>query len=326
MVYIQKIELKGFKSFEKSFKIRFLNGFNAIVGPNGSGKCLSYDSSVTLADGTTVSIGELVEAQLKTGNAYKYADGYISGGDGTQILSLDLGTRQIVPRPILAFVKRKAPQTLLEIVLASGKRVVTTRYHPLFCLDANRKIKPLKADKLKPGVSIATATAEAINRATQNFHSARSLVEAPKSLFHGVPSLSDSCTSFPVTVDNSLCGPHSTASSKYCNPPNKMFFSFFSNNEPEMSQDIAWDFIAEVNVVRSNSKWVYDLCVGVDHNFITEGIVVHNSNIVDAIDFVLGQLSAHSMRSESMKDLIYTPEKKGEGQPAEFAKVTIYLN
>ena len=38
MVHIQKLVLKGFKSFAQDTQIPFADGMNVIVGPNGSGK------------------------------------------------------------------------------------------------------------------------------------------------------------------------------------------------------------------------------------------------------------------------------------------------
>ena len=44
MVYIKRLEIRGFKSFERSVTIDFVRGFNAISGQNGSGKSNIMDA------------------------------------------------------------------------------------------------------------------------------------------------------------------------------------------------------------------------------------------------------------------------------------------
>ncbi|MEM5872728.1 MAG: AAA family ATPase [Candidatus Aenigmatarchaeota archaeon] len=44
MVYIKKIILQGFKSFNRKTVIQFINGLNVIIGPNGSGKSNIIDA------------------------------------------------------------------------------------------------------------------------------------------------------------------------------------------------------------------------------------------------------------------------------------------
>src|SRR3989338_2527787 len=48
------------------------------------------------------------------------------------------------------------------------------------------------------------------------------------------------------------------------------------------NSDIYWDEIVSIDKVYSE-KWVYDLSVSGNHNFIAQDIVVHNSNIADGI-------------------------------------------
>ncbi|MCK5763174.1 MAG: AAA family ATPase, partial [Clostridiales bacterium] len=38
MLFLTKIELKGFKSFADRIEIDFITGITCVVGPNGSGK------------------------------------------------------------------------------------------------------------------------------------------------------------------------------------------------------------------------------------------------------------------------------------------------
>src|SRR3989344_3878954 len=115
MVRLDRITMQGFKSFAGKITIPFHDGFNVIAGPNGSGKCLHYDSLVTLSDGRNIKIGELVEKKLLgRENVKKLDDGVIIEGDGTEILTLD-NKLKVSSRAIKAFIKRKSPEKLLHI-------------------------------------------------------------------------------------------------------------------------------------------------------------------------------------------------------------------
>jgi len=58
------------------------------------------------------------------------------------------------------------------------------------------------------------------------------------------------------------------------------------------NSDIFWDEIVEIKKIDSKEEWVYDLSVDQTHNFIADNFIVHNSNILDALCFVLGRTSA----------------------------------
>ncbi len=77
-----------------------------------------------------------------------------------------------------------------------------------------------------------------------------------------------------------------------------------------MLSDIIMDEIIFIKKIPTTEKWVYDLCVEEDHNFIANGIVAHNSNIIDGLCFVLGKMSAKGMRVEKSANLIYNGGKK----------------
>ncbi len=89
------------------------------------------------------------------------------------------------------------------------------------------------------------------------------------------------------------------------------------------NSDIFWDKLDKIEKTEGE-KWVYDLTIPNCHNFIGNGIFVHNSNINDAICFVLGRTSAKSMRAERLHELIFHGGKSKE--PAEIASVTLYLD
>jgi len=86
------------------------------------------------------------------------------------------------------------------------------------------------------------------------------------------------------------------------------------------SSEIFWDEIIKVEKV-NGEEYVYDIEVEDNHNFIANGMYVHNSNIVDALCFVLGKSSAKEMRAEKSSNLIFNGGKKQS--PSKEAEVMI---
>src|SRR3989344_8277593 len=70
MTYVEKIYIKGFKSFAKPLELEFGNGFNCFIGANGSGK-------TNLADAIVFVMGSL---SPKTMRAEKAANLIFNGG------------------------------------------------------------------------------------------------------------------------------------------------------------------------------------------------------------------------------------------------------
>jgi len=88
--------------------------------------------------------------------------------------------------------------------------------------------------------------------------------------------------------------------------------------------DIFWDEIIELKELKSDEEWVYDLCVEKDHNFVANNFIIHNSNIIDALCFVLGRLSMKSMRAAKSANLIYNGGKNKKA--ADEARVELVLD
>ncbi|MDI6806763.1 MAG: LAGLIDADG family homing endonuclease, partial [Candidatus Aenigmarchaeota archaeon] len=90
------------------------------------------------------------------------------------------------------------------------------------------------------------------------------------------------------------------------------------------NSDIFWDEISGIEEIKNRNIWVYDLSVEGHHNFIANNIIVHNSNIIDAVCFVLGRTSAKSLRADRLYELIFHGSESK--QPAQYASVTLYLD
>ena len=154
---LKHLELHGYKTFAARSEFAFGAGISAIVGPNGSGKCVSGDTLVTLADGRDTAIRELVEAALKDSGAVEtLSDGTLTRENPhrAHVLSLNPETLRLEPRAVSAFVKRRAPDHLVQVHTRTGREITATPYHPFFTLE-NGRLKALKAEALLTGVRVA---------------------------------------------------------------------------------------------------------------------------------------------------------------------------
>ncbi|MBI5061357.1 MAG: AAA family ATPase [Candidatus Aenigmarchaeota archaeon] len=87
--------------------------------------------------------------------------------------------------------------------------------------------------------------------------------------------------------------------------------------------DIFWDQIASIEKMPGD-KYVYDLTIPNCHNFIGNGIFVHNSNVIDAMTFVLGTSTAKSIRAQKLQNLIFNGGVKRK--QADSCEVSLYLD
>ena len=81
-----------------------------------------------------------------------------------------------------------------------------------------------------------------------------------------------------------------------------------------INSDVFWDKIHKIEKTKGE-PFVYDITIEDNHNFIANNIFVHNSNLTDAICFVLGRLSMKSMRAAKSANMIFAGTKTAKPSP-----------
>ncbi|MFW6384178.1 MAG: LAGLIDADG family homing endonuclease [Halodesulfurarchaeum sp.] len=102
-----------------------------LVGDPGTGKCVSADTTVTLADGTHREIRDLVESHLE--DPQPVDDGVFAETD-FEVLSMT-ADGSIEPATATKVWKRESPETMYRVSLADGSELEITPSHPLFTVD-----------------------------------------------------------------------------------------------------------------------------------------------------------------------------------------------
>ncbi|MBO0862376.1 MAG: hypothetical protein J2P21_28535, partial [Chloracidobacterium sp.] len=311
MLRFEKLSLQGFKSFCDPTEVVFdEEGITAVVGPNGCGKCVAGDTLVTLADGSDVMIRELVESALRESDSVENLDdGYLTEVNplGVEILTLNPSTLRLEPRSVSAFVKRTATPYMLRIRTRSGREVVATPYHPLFTFDSGR-IRALKAEELIVGIQVIAPRAREAEGGLSLFACASSF-NLDQSRASRALAISHSLSSGSAAIHS---GRFSDAS--YRGPGKDVLAS---------SSDIFGDEIIEISRVEPGDEWVYDLSIAGTHNFVAGRIIVHNSNVADAISWVIGEQRAKALRGGKMEDVIFQGARSR--QPSGMAEVILTL-
>ncbi|MDD5192031.1 MAG: LAGLIDADG family homing endonuclease [Candidatus Nanoarchaeia archaeon] len=89
-----------------------------------------------------------------------------------------------------------------------------------------------------------------------------------------------------------------------------------------VNSDIYWDKIISIQKLEK-PEFVYDLTIEGNHNFIANNLFVHNSNVTDALCFVLGRLSIKSMRAAKASHLIFAGNKQYKKANEAFVEIII---
>lgn len=125
-----------------------------VVGGTGSGKCVSGDTTIYLANGERKNIKDLVEEKFLKRDIIKENDWEYVVGDGSEILSIDLFNNKVEKTNVERFWRHKAPPLLLLIKTEQGRELKCTCEH-LFFINTNNKIIKKRADQILIGDKIA---------------------------------------------------------------------------------------------------------------------------------------------------------------------------
>ena len=217
-----------------------------LIGDPGVAKCVTGDTDVTLPDGSTRKIRDVVEEVLAKGPVENIDDGVTAPAE-MDVLTFSLRGRMEGGRCIRVW-RRTAPQKMLRITTAGGRTVVVTPTHPLFVQNGPR-IRPVEACCLNVGRPIAISTGLFKHWDNQNF-------------------------GFDCGFD--------------------------------------LDPIASKEEIDPPEEWVYDLEVDQSHNYIANGIVSHNSQMLRYMSRLAPRGIYASGKSSSAAGLCVAPDTRIE--------------
>src|SRR3989344_4330563 len=130
---VDSIDLLALAKEKKPLKIIFL-------GFNGTGKCVSKDALIPLANGDIVSMGDLYERAKQKGQEVLINDAYIVNSPETEVFSVNpynLRIEKVKAERIWKLKKEK----LLHAVLKNGQSIKVTPEHPFFVLGHGEDIQ-----------------------------------------------------------------------------------------------------------------------------------------------------------------------------------------
>ena len=213
-----------------------------LIGDPGTGKCLSGDTCVTLADGSEVPIRALVEGNLD--DPKPVDDGVWDTVDFAVPSLQQDGT--LARQQATKVWKREAPDQLYRIQTATGRELDVTPSHPLFVQSGGR-FEAVKAKQLTIGQMIAC---DGLNH-------------------------DRGCDQTDVAADGGVV----TAST---------------------------DRIESIEAVEPDEEWVYDLEVEGTHNYVSNGVVSHNSQMLSYIQNIAPRSVYTSGKGSSSAGLCVT--------------------
>jgi replicative DNA helicase Mcm len=223
-----------------------------MIGDPGTGKCVSGDTRVTLADGSEVPIRQLVEDNL---DDPKPIDDGVWDDVDFEVPSLQAdGT--IASQQATKVWKREAPEQLYRIRTSAGRELDVTPSHPLF-VQSEGRFEAVKAEQLVIGQTIAC---EPIS---------------PEST-HGQSAVAADGGAVVAQTDE----------------------------------------IETIESIEPDDEWVYDLEIDGTHNYLTNGVVSHNSQMLSYVENIAPRSVYTSGKGSSSAGLTAAAVRDdfGEGQ------------
>lgn len=249
MVYIKRLEVRGFKSFGRRATLDLEKGFTVITGPNGSGKCLAEGTKVETSVGEK-RIEEIFEDVKRTGIEIRVAglETYVLPRRALFVRSFDMDRKRIGRMNVAALFQQIIDEEMYQVETETGRIVSVTGEHRLLALCESEDYW-LRARELRAGMEVAAVE----------------------------------------------------------------------------GGNMVWEAVGDIKVLRRRRRKVYDVCVPFHHNFVGgAGLVLHNSNVLDAIKFVLGEVSAKSLRTDKFASVVC--DSLPESGPSKTAFVRVVLD
>ncbi|MCD6381199.1 MAG: hypothetical protein J7L50_02620 [Candidatus Odinarchaeota archaeon] len=241
-----------------------------LVGDPGTGKCIAGNTKVMLSNGTEIFVRELFEKLCE-----RKEDVVEVRGFPLKVLSLDLNGR-IRGRRLLRIMRRKAPREMLKIETSFGNSIVLTKEHPLFVY-RDGLIVPTPAKELKVGDMIALAK---IPERGDELVLDGGYLRSSKSLYsydtlQHIRRLEESLME-GKDMEYGQILEESSMTYKMERFLSMGLFKYSLLIRP----DILWGEVVSIERVSPPEEWVYDLEVEGSHNFVANGLIVHNSQIL----------------------------------------------
>ena len=298
-----------------------------LVGDPGVAKCVVGNTKVLLTTGEERAIEEIVEEQLQR-RKEKIEDGWYATGY-LPIYTMDNQGKQQQGFANI-FWKRRAPKTLYRVRTKAGKEVIVTPTHPFFILK-NGTIVSLPAKQLRKGVFIATPLRntkfsplkqERIQQQEQVLIQEQGetieqvvlpgISQLVKELLgaaqkQGViinPAYVNKTTRKKVFLKLEVEELLAKLKLRFRESP------LYQRLKAVVDADIHWDKVIHVEPVNREDlgiEWVYDLQVPTTHNFIANGIYIHNSQLLKFVQRIAPRGIYTSGKGSSAAGLCVAP-------------------
>ncbi len=209
-----------------------------LIGDPGTGKCVSGETAIALADGSTVPIRSLVEEHLE--DPMSVDDGVWDTADVAVPSLCRDGT--VGMAEATKVWKREAPPRLIRIETRHGSTLEVTPSHPLFTPGTTGP-EPIRADEL----------------AVEDLLLRRSQPSAPTG---------------SIQTDGGV---------RTAQPSHRPDTARNTPDGAGWGPDLRADEIVSIESTTPSDEWVYDLEVAGTHSYFANGILSHNSQLLQYI-------------------------------------------
>ena len=195
-------------------------------------RCVTGDTLVRLADGSSQSIGSLAEKAASMGAIEQLTNGRTIRGIDAEVWTMT-DDRRLTTRPVRAIHEYDPPETLIQVEVTSGETLQSTPDHPHLVV-AEGTVEQREAEAVEVGDKVL------------------------------------------VPTDGHRLQPDGGT---------------LAEDGSGRSPDVTVATVTSVSTITNNNEHVYDLTVAGTHNYVANGIIVHNSEDRSAMHEALEQQS-----------------------------------